>query len=70
MLFRSDQRQVLEHDRDAERDEQDVLVLAVTRLADNEALQQVAGREHQIPFVQKDGCLLFVGSITSFPSFA
>ena len=41
------QRQVLQHDRDAERHEQDVLVVAVAGAADHAALQRVAEREHR-----------------------
>jgi hypothetical protein len=40
------QRQVLQHDGDAQRDQQDVLVLAVAGAVDDHALQRVAQREH------------------------
>ena len=40
------QRDVLHHDGQSERDEQDVLVPAVARPADHESLQRVAQREH------------------------
>ena len=38
---------VLQHDRQAERDEQHVVVVAVARRADDEALEAVAEAEHQ-----------------------
>ena len=41
-----DQRQVLQHDGQPQRDQQDVLVLAVAGAVDHEALQGVAQQEH------------------------
>jgi hypothetical protein len=40
------QRQVLHHDGQAQRDQQDVLVLAVAGPVDDPALQRIAQHEH------------------------
>ena len=41
-----DQREVLQHDGQSQRDQQDVLVLAMAGAVDHQPLQQVAQREH------------------------